>query len=201
MKQRAQIVDAVGVVGMLVGVEHAVEPIDLGIEELLAQIRRGVDQDAGHAAASPPPPSRRSTRSEVRRRRFFGFFGSQSPQPKAGRGTPPDEPQPRMVNFNVIASIGAAADFICADCMNSSAACGARHFAEQAKEIRGGLLGDFVERNAARFGQDLGGLDHIGRLVALAAIFARREIRRIGLDQDAVGRAAPRRWRAARRNS
>ena len=38
----------------------------------------------------------------MRRRRFFGLFGSQAPQPSAGRGTPPDEPQPRMVNFSVM---------------------------------------------------------------------------------------------------
>src|SRR5436853_3381569 len=46
-----------------------------------------------------PALPRRSTRNEVRRRRFLGLFGLQSPQPSAGRGTPPDEPQPRMVNF------------------------------------------------------------------------------------------------------
>ena len=51
MNSAAQIVDAVGVVGVLVGVEHAVEPIDVGIEQLLAQVRRGVDQDARDAAA------------------------------------------------------------------------------------------------------------------------------------------------------
>ena len=37
-------------------------------------------------------------------------------------------------------------------------------------------------------GQNLGGFDHVSRLVALAAIRHRREVRRIGLDQDAVGR-------------
>ena len=94
MKKRAQIVDAVGMVGVLVGVEHAVEPIDLGIEQLLAQIRRRVDQDAGARLRAVSQPRCRSTRSEVRRRRFFGLPGSQSPQPSAGRGTPPDEPQP-----------------------------------------------------------------------------------------------------------
>ena len=102
-EQRAQIIDPVGMVGMLVGVEHAVEPLDFGIEKLLAQIRRSVDQDTRRTAAVR---ARRSTRSEVRRRRFFGLFGSQSPQPSAGRGTPPEEPQPRivkrMVNFSVI---------------------------------------------------------------------------------------------------
>ena len=39
----------------------------------------------------------RSTNNEQRRRRFFGLLGSQSPQPSATRGTPMDEPQPRMV--------------------------------------------------------------------------------------------------------
>ncbi len=39
-----------GVVGVLMGVEHAVDPIDAGVEQLLAQVRRGVDQDAGAAA-------------------------------------------------------------------------------------------------------------------------------------------------------
>jgi len=45
---------------------------------------------------------RRSTKSEVRRRRFFGLLGSQAPQPSAGRGTPMDDPQPRMVKRNVM---------------------------------------------------------------------------------------------------
>ena len=52
--ERAQIVDAVGVVGVLVGVEHGIEPIDLGIQKLLAQVGRGVDQDPGDAAVVAP---------------------------------------------------------------------------------------------------------------------------------------------------
>ena len=36
-----------GVVGVLVGVEHGVDAIDLGIKELLAEVDTGVDQDAG----------------------------------------------------------------------------------------------------------------------------------------------------------
>ena len=39
----------------------------------------------------------RSTSSEQRRRGFFGFAGSHSPQSPPMRGTPADEPQPRMV--------------------------------------------------------------------------------------------------------
>ena len=45
-----------------------------------------------------------------------------------------------------------------------------------------------VERNAAGFGQHIGGVDDKSRLVAFAAMLAGREIRRIGLDQNAVGR-------------
>ena len=41
---RAEIVDAVGLVGVLVGQEHRVDMIDPGVDQLLAQIGRGVDQ-------------------------------------------------------------------------------------------------------------------------------------------------------------
>ena len=45
-EERAQIVDAVGMVGMLMRDQHAVEPVDFGIEQLLAKIGRAVDQNA-----------------------------------------------------------------------------------------------------------------------------------------------------------
>ena len=38
------------------------------------------------------------SRIEQRRRRFFGFLGSQSPQFPPRRGTPPEDPQPRIMN-------------------------------------------------------------------------------------------------------
>ena len=47
----------------------------------------------GRAARS----AARSTRIEQRRRRFLGSAGSQAPQPLPTRGTPPEEPQPRIV--------------------------------------------------------------------------------------------------------
>jgi hypothetical protein len=53
-EERAQIVDAMGVVGVFVRIEHAVEPIDLGVEELLTQIRRRIDQDACEAFGRAP---------------------------------------------------------------------------------------------------------------------------------------------------
>ena len=56
------------------------------------------------------------------------------------------------------------------------------------KKFSRGLTRNFLQRDAARFRQHLGDLDHIGRLVALAAEFAGRQIRRVGLDHDAIGR-------------
>ena len=47
---------------------------------------------------------------------------------------------------------------------------------------------DLVKRDAARFRQHFGGLDHIGRLVAFAAKRIWREIRRVGFDENAVRR-------------
>jgi len=69
-----EIVDAVGLVGMLVGEEHRVDMIDLGVDQLLAQVGRGVDQDSRDSAFPE-----RSTSSEQRRRRFFGFLGRTHP--------------------------------------------------------------------------------------------------------------------------
>ena len=43
------------------------------------------------------PLSIRSTSIEQRERRFLGLSGSQAPQCPPIRGTPPDDPQPRMV--------------------------------------------------------------------------------------------------------
>lgn len=46
-RQNAQIIDAVSVVGMLMTIEYAVQPIDMGFKQLFAQIGSGVDQHAG----------------------------------------------------------------------------------------------------------------------------------------------------------
>jgi len=68
----AQIVDAVNMVGMRMGIDDGVDALNR-----LAAIR--------------------STRAAVRMRRFFGFAGSQLPQSPVMRGVPGDEPQPRTV--------------------------------------------------------------------------------------------------------
>ncbi len=46
---RPQVINAVGVVGMVVRVPDGIERRDIGGEQLVAEIRRGVDQDAGDA--------------------------------------------------------------------------------------------------------------------------------------------------------
>ena len=89
----AQIVDAVDVVGMRMRVDHRVDALDVRRQHLLAEIRAGVDDDAGDAAVL----ATRSTIAAVRVRRFFGLFGSQLPQSPVMRGVPGDEPQPSMV--------------------------------------------------------------------------------------------------------
>ena len=63
-EKRPQIVDAVGMVGMLMGEEDGVQFLDPGIQKLLPQVGRGIDQQAGCLAgggrffdqqrASPP---------------------------------------------------------------------------------------------------------------------------------------------------
>src|SRR3954467_11797343 len=92
-----------------------------------------------------------STIIEQRRRRFFGLLGSQAPQPSAGRGTPAEEPQPRIVSVSVmrLPNLGF-------------------HLGEQAEKVFGGLARDILERHAARFGEHFGDLEHIGRLIAFA---------------------------------
>ena len=45
MVELPQIVDAVAMVGMVVGPDHRLDVADLGVEQLLAQVRAGVDQD------------------------------------------------------------------------------------------------------------------------------------------------------------
>ena len=40
----AQVVDTVDVIGMFMGVEHRIDLVDVGIQQLVAEVRRGVDQ-------------------------------------------------------------------------------------------------------------------------------------------------------------
>jgi len=49
-------------------------------------------------------------------------------------------------------------------------------------------LRNLIERDATGFGEHFCGFDHVSRLVAFAAEFAGREIRCVGLNEDAVRR-------------
>ena len=71
----------------------------------LTPASRSCSRRSGEVSTSTvvvPASPVRSTRMEQRRRRFFGLAGSQAPQPEPTRGTPPDEPQPRMVTVSVM---------------------------------------------------------------------------------------------------
>jgi hypothetical protein len=52
-------------------------------------------------ASSPEPPSQRWSRRLHRERRLRGSAGSHAPQSPVTRGTPPEEPQPRIVTRNM----------------------------------------------------------------------------------------------------
>ena len=94
---RTQIVDAVGLVGMLMGQEHRIDVIDIGVDQLLAQVGRGIDHDPRGAVRARALDQQRAAAAAV-----FGLLGSQAPQPSAGRGTPAEEPQPRIVSVSVM---------------------------------------------------------------------------------------------------
>src|SRR5215210_6287090 len=54
VSHHAQIIDAVTMVGMIVGVEHAVEHAYLGVEELLAKIGRSIHEQRCRAVPALP---------------------------------------------------------------------------------------------------------------------------------------------------
>ncbi len=53
------------VVGVIVGVEHAVEPIDIDVEQLLAEVGRSVDQHIGGPLAALPLHQHRAAAAAV----------------------------------------------------------------------------------------------------------------------------------------
>ena len=46
-RNRAKLVEAVAMVGMIVGPDHRVQTVEAGVQRLLAKIRAGVDEDVG----------------------------------------------------------------------------------------------------------------------------------------------------------
>ena len=93
------------------------------------------------------PASERPTSREQRRRRLFGSAGSQTPQSPSTRGTPPEEPQPRIVKVS--------------SCSRAASPRDRSNSRRSASVVARGL----GQRSAADLGQ-LGDRAAIGRLVA-----------------------------------
>ena len=68
-------------IGMGMGQQHGIEPRDASIEQLLAKIRRRIDQQR--------PRHRLSTSSEQRRRRLRGSAGIAAAPVRTDRRHPP----------------------------------------------------------------------------------------------------------------
>ena len=64
---RAQIVNAVGLVGMLVGQKYRIDVVDMSVDQLLTQVGRGIDHDPRDAMASCAFDQQRATTSPVLR--------------------------------------------------------------------------------------------------------------------------------------
>src|SRR5258708_7480197 len=75
-----EIVDAVGLVGMLMRQEYRVNVIDLGVDQLLAQVGRSIDQDSRNSAIPCALREQRSAPAAV-----FRVFGI--PRTPAARRT------------------------------------------------------------------------------------------------------------------
>ena len=91
--ERPEIVDAVRVVGVRMGDQHAVEPLDAGVDQLLAQIGRGVDERQWSRRSGPcarPAPSSGGGGCA-------GWPDRRRPSPARRAARRPEEPQPRMV--------------------------------------------------------------------------------------------------------
>ena len=66
-RHHAQIVDAVHMIGVVMGVEHPVDPAHIGVEQLLPQVRRSVDQDGGDTIRSFALHEQRAAQAPVLR--------------------------------------------------------------------------------------------------------------------------------------
>src|SRR5262249_36446605 len=84
--------DAVSMVGVLVGIKHRVEPFDVGVEQLLAQIRRRIDEHAGSPGRVAALDQQRAASAAV-----LGI---------GGIGVAPAEPAPRHSSRRAAAEDG-----------------------------------------------------------------------------------------------
>ena len=101
-EQRPQIIDAVAMIGMIVRPEDGIEGVQAGVEELLAKIGAGVDQDGrvvvNDRDRGPPAPVSRLLRiagAPVAADPGDTEGGSAAEQAKPNAGLPGRAPQPK----------------------------------------------------------------------------------------------------------
>src|SRR6185437_17145445 len=99
----AKIVDPVGLIGVFMGQKHRVEVVHMGVNQLLAQIGRGVDQDPRCSAIGSPLDEQRAAAAAV-----FGVVGiacapAEGGTRHAGGGSAAEN---RQTQRHVIASAG-----------------------------------------------------------------------------------------------
>ena len=156
---------------MVVGVEHAVEPADAGVEQLLAKVGRGVDQHGGRALGARPLDQQRA-----------------APPPILRIG--------RIARAPMIADARHAARRAAAEngeLQRHAALSGAFRaergtFLNSRKKFSVVSARHLALAHAAQGGKPRRGMHDEGGLVGLAAQRLRRKIRRIGLDQQPVRR-------------
>src|SRR5262245_18550710 len=97
---------------MLVGEEHRVEPVNIGLKKLLAQVGRGIDQNPGDADAVSPFNQKRRPPSPVSGIVWIARTPTECGPRNASRGARAKHREARR---------HAARAQACADCLSSSA--------------------------------------------------------------------------------
>src|SRR5437868_7308802 len=90
---RTQIVHAMGLVGMFMGQEYRVDVIDIGVDQLLSQIGRGVDHDPRRALLRRSLDQQRTAAAAVFRIIGIALAPAERRTRDAGRGTAAEDRQ------------------------------------------------------------------------------------------------------------
>ncbi len=167
--QDPQVVNAMGVVGVLMGVEHGVDRVDAGIEKLLAQIRPvSISTRVGRGV----PSRKASIRREQRRRRLRGLARRRGP----------------VIAYARHAARGAAAQNRGDDAVGRVMGSG------QPVLLNAGEIACVSAARRSRLmpltSASFSAVWRTKWLVGRPAMRDRREIRRVGLDEVAVGRTS-----------
>ncbi len=164
--ERPQIVDPMRVVGVRVGEQHGVDVPHVRLDQLLAQVRSRVDERGRHAARADALDERRAAAAAVAR---IGGV-ARAPPLRDARARPP---RSRSRGWSGEGSRPRAAS---------------AELREEPQRIGAGRGGERFGRDSFRFRDRPRGRGDERRLVALAAMGNRREVGRVGLDEDPVER-------------